>query len=70
MNTEIEVCERLADYWIDESGEKMPKFHAQIKGEAGVWACGRSIDDAIGNLVRYAPERFSVDLSYLGKLHR
>lgn len=72
MNTpiEIEVCERAMDYWIDSNGQRQPKYHAQIKDEPGFWACGRSVDDAIGDLVRCHPERFGIKILFLRPLPR
>jgi hypothetical protein len=79
MAVEIEVCERLMDYsWrtvADANGravsERHPKYHAQIKGRTGAWACGESRDEAVGNLIRTHPEEFGVSLTYLeGKLAR
>lgn len=76
---EIEVCERLMDHHYvtvaDENGqaksEERPKYHAQIQGEPGLWSCGVSPDDAIGNLVRTHPEKFGIKLTFLkGKLPR
>lgn len=29
-------------------------YHAQIKGQPGWWGCGRSIDEAVGSVVRSA----------------
>ena len=58
---EIEVCERLMDYWIDyTNGRRMPKYHAQIKGEPGVWACGRTRAEAVGDLIVHHLERFGI----------
>jgi hypothetical protein len=71
---EIEVCQRLMDRWftpdIDERGKvvgqkEMPKYHAQIKGEPGVWAAGEYADEAIGNLIRCHPSRFGINVVYL-----
>lgn len=67
---EIEVCERVADHWIDHSGKEQPKFHAQIKGEPGFWACGRSPAGAIGDLIATHPERFGMEITQIGKLPR
>ena len=68
---EIEVSERLGDYWIDyqNGGVQRPKYHVQPKG-GGPWACGRTRDEAIGQLVRYNPELFNVTISELGRLPR
>jgi hypothetical protein len=79
----IEVCERMADFRLvpqrDEQGRIVvqrgivphvhgPKYHAQI--EPGLWACGDTADDAIGNLIRTHPEKFGVTIEFLGKLPR
>lgn len=66
----IETSERLMDYWTDDKGVRHPKFHAQIKGEPGYWACGRTQDEAVGDLIRSHPERFGLELQFLGKLAR
>lgn len=44
----IEVMERLHDY------------HACIKGRPGVWAAGRNMDEAIGDLIRHHSEKFNI----------
>ncbi len=62
---EIEVCERLMDHWIDQSGERRPKYHAQIKWYPEIWGCGRSPGDAIGSLVQSHSERFGVTVTHL-----
>jgi hypothetical protein len=67
---EIEICERLADYWIDESGNKNPKYHAQIKDQPGMWGCGRCPQDALGSLIRNHPALFGISIRQLGKLPR
>lgn len=69
-NIEIEVSERLMDYWTDHNGQRQPKYHAQVKDTPGYWACGRSPDEAIGDLMRSHPERFGVKITQLGKLPR
>jgi hypothetical protein len=66
----IEISERMMDYWIDASGVHRPKFHAQIKGEPGLWACGRTPDHAIGDLVRSHPEHFGIKIKNIGKQAR
>ena len=70
MMATIEVCERLMDYWIDHKGQRQPKYHAQVAGDKGKWACGQGIDEAIGNLVRCHPESFGVTVEYLPKQAR
>lgn len=70
MSVKIEISERLGDWWIDKDGEERPKLHAQIEGEPGVWSCGRTTDEAIGDLVRSHPERFNVKIDYLGRQPR
>ena len=67
---EIEISERLGDWWIDADGIERPKLHAQIKGQPGIWACGRTSDEAIGDLVRSHPKQFNVSIDYLGKQPR
>ena len=63
---DIEVCERTMDHTFNGK----PKFHAQIKGKPGFWACGVTIDDAIGNLIRYHQDTFHIYVEYLGKQSR
>lgn len=69
---EIEVCERLMDAWYDydDGGKRRPKYHAQIKDQPGRWACGKTPDEAIGNLVTRHPELFGLTIATLGKLAR
>lgn len=69
-NTEIEVSERLMDYWTDDAGLRHPKYHAQIKGLPGRWGSGKSWDEAVGDLIRSHPEQFGVTVAYLGKQDR
>jgi len=66
----LEVCERTMDYWINERGQRMPKFHVQVKGKAGCWACGRSVAEAIGDLIQHHPESFGIKTKILGKMAR
>jgi hypothetical protein len=57
--TKVVVTRRLSDY------------HAAIEGTKGrKWGCGKTIDEAVGALVRNHPEAFwtSVDLSKVGAL--
>ena len=78
MKVKIEVCERSADYWLEpkfENGvcigfKQRPKYHVQIKDRPELWACGKSIDDAIGNLIRTHSKHFSVHIDFLGKQSR
>lgn len=67
---DIEVCKRSADNWRDSEGKEHPKFHAQLKDKSSIWACGQSIDDAIGNLVRCHPDHFNCSISYLEDVSR
>jgi len=76
---EIEVCERLLDNHLvpvcDQTGnithwKKAPKYHAQIKGKPGLWACGKSADEAVGNLIATHSEKFGIRIQTLGKLPR
>lgn len=76
----IEVCERLSDYGHDyrrnlETSEieyvVVPKYHAQLEGNGGVWACGLTPYAAIGDLILHHPEIFGVEVEILpGKLPR
>ena len=67
---EIEVCERISDFYIDLAGKKQPKYHAQIKGKPGIWGCGRSVDAAIGDLIQSHQEDFHVQVAFLGRMNR
>ncbi len=77
-DVEIEVCERTMDYHLApafQQGnfigmEQHPKYHAQIKGEPGYWACGISPAEAIGSLIRFHSERFGIKVTYLPKQAR
>jgi hypothetical protein len=66
----IEVCERLADAWYDHEGRRKPKYHAKFKTdtETGVWACGRTPYEAVGDLIYHAREDFVIE--YLGRQAR
>jgi hypothetical protein len=37
-------------------------FHAQIDGRPGLWGCGSSANEAIGDLVRSHPEVLGVEV--------
>jgi hypothetical protein len=47
---EIEVTKRSND------------FHACIKGHPEIWAAGRNPQEAIGDLVKYHSEKFSIKI--------
>lgn len=66
-NIEIEVCERMGDWWIDHEGKEQPKYHAQVKGHPGYWSCGRTRAEAIGDLVSSHPELFLLVVKHLGR---
>ncbi len=70
----IEVCERTMDHGHrhDEKGQWVPtpKFHAQIKDKPGIWGCGLSRAEAIGDLIRSHAELFNIEITDLGKLPR
>lgn len=38
--------------------------HVCLKGEAGVWASGKTADEAIGSLIRSYPERFDIEIAW------
>lgn len=69
-NIEIEVCERMGDWWIDEHGKEHPKFHAQVKGHPGYWSCGRTRAEAIGDLVSSHPELFLLEVKHFARMAR
>lgn len=56
----VEVCERQMDSWIDEACNRRPKYHAQIKDQPGYWSCGKSPEDAIGDLITMHQKKFNV----------
>ena len=62
----IEVCERLRDYWIDykDGGKHKPKYHAQLPD--GNWACGRTRQEAIGDLVSHNLDKVKIIVKDLG----
>lgn len=78
----IEVCEREMDCrWVEKIGAdnngrattqmiRVPKYHAQLKDNPGIWACGDTPDDAVGDLIRHHPTNFNITTVYLGKLRR
>ena len=70
MKIEIEICKRAMDYWTDETGQKRPKYHAQIKDAPGYWSCGRSRTEAIGHLIMEYSKKFNVKICNLGDLAR
>ncbi len=41
-------------------------IHAALKGEPGVWGCGKSVWSAIGNLITAHPEEFEIGFEYTG----
>lgn len=65
----IEVCERLCDYeWSD--GNRIKKYHSQVKDNPGLWSCGKSEDEAVGSLIRSNKDYFGISVNYLGVLPR
>ena len=70
MPITVEISERLLDYWVDDEGQRRPKYHAQIKNESGYWACGCSPQEAIGDLIMSHPERFDVTIANIGEAAR
>jgi hypothetical protein len=53
---EIEITKRPDDY------------KANIKGHPEIWGCGRSIDEAIGDLIRSHTTGCGVKLHYMNDL--
>lgn len=51
-NIKIEVIERTNDYM------------ARISDNHGCWGCGKSLNEAVGSLIRYHSERFGIDITY------
>jgi hypothetical protein len=70
MPIEIEVCERLADSWLDFHGKRQPKYHAQIKDRPGIWGCGKTREAAITDLITSHYDLFNIKVTALGKLAR
>lgn len=66
MNIQIEVCERMNDRTFDSK----PKYHACIKDKPGVWSCGASRTEAIGDLIQSHPEIFNLEIVHLKKMRR
>ncbi len=38
-------------------------WHACLKDRPEIWGCGKSIDEAIGSLIRAHAERFGISLT-------
>ena len=57
----IEVCKRDNDPGM---------YHTQVKDIPQIWAAGNSIDEAIGNLIRYHPDYFRIDVTVLHGVSR
>lgn len=70
----IELCERtdgsrLAPKFEGDAYIGMvqgPRFHAQVKGRPDLWACGKTKDDAVLNLIRKHFEVFGLEIVYIG----
>lgn len=60
-NIKIEVSSRLFS---------PGHFHAQIEGRPDIWADGTTMDDTIGNLIRFHPEVFKVKIEFIGTTSR
>jgi hypothetical protein len=39
-------------------------FHACIEGQAGIWGCGSTESEAVGEMLRSHPEKFGVTVQY------
>lgn len=35
-------------------------YHACLKEDAAIWACGKTENEAIGNLIRFHPQKFDI----------
>lgn len=44
--------------------QRSADIHVHLEPHRGVWACGKTLDDAIGNLVRYHQEYFEVEVAW------
>ena len=51
--TEIEIRKRSGDW------------HAQIKGQPGLWGCGKTPDEAVGSMARNHAERLGLDIQFV-----
>lgn len=44
------------------------EWHAQLKDQPGKWGAGRSIDEAIGNLVQAHYEDFNIGVKFVNNI--
>jgi predicted RNase H-like HicB family nuclease len=44
--------------------QRLSDFHVCVEGKEGVWAAGKTADEAIGNLIRFHQEHFDVEVKF------
>jgi hypothetical protein len=73
----IELSERMMDCWYvygKDQTYRMPKYHACLKGNEGIWSCGRTPHEALQDLFRSHPETFPAQFEtpcvYIGRNFR
>ena len=67
---EVEVCTRLMDYWVC-NGHRLPKYHASVADEHGIWGCGCTVEEAICDMMMSHKENFvggrdAMNIRYIG----
>lgn len=67
----VEASERLLDYW-EIGGQKLPTYHVCLASNRGIWACGKSIELALNDLLRSHKENFpngrdDIKVVYIGR---
>jgi hypothetical protein len=48
-------------------GHRAPDVHAEIAGDEGHWAAGKSLYEALGNLIFHHREAFGIEIEVDGK---
>lgn len=71
MKPTIELSIRLLDHWYDDHNQRRNKWHACLKGQLGIWACGLDPEDAINDLISahdnlFPGGRREVEVIYMG----
>lgn len=69
MEIIVEVCERMGDWGLNG----VPKYHAQVKLQPGIWACGYSRQEAIDDLVKFHQDVFAgktISIENYGRMAR
>jgi hypothetical protein len=47
-----------------EVRKRSEDYHVQLEGHPEVWACGKTIDEALGNWLRTHKDRLKVEVVY------